>query len=134
VPEDRTRKVTELKPDTGNLYREETFTDMHVATVRRFTPVTPEGAEDRSRPTQYVGETTLMTQVGPVPVTFVLEARTLGEAFRKFPEGVQQAVEQLNERAKQLVRDEASRIVVPTAAPRDMAGPGLPGSSKIVLK
>jgi hypothetical protein len=133
VPEDRSRKLTDLKPDTGNLYREETFTDMQVATVRRFTPVTLDGADDRSRPAQYVGETTLMTQVGPVPVTFVIEARSLSEAFRKFPTGVQQAVEQLQERAKQVVLDEASRIVVPATGPGAITGGGAPGG-KIVIR
>ena len=55
------------------------------------------------------------------------EAETLDEAFKKFPEGVKAAVERLNERAKELAREEASRIVVPSAAPSGPLGGGMPG-------
>ncbi|HJP35013.1 MAG TPA: hypothetical protein QF901_03415, partial [Gammaproteobacteria bacterium] len=80
-----------------------------------------------SRPTQYIGDTTLMTQMGPIPVQFPIEAGTLSEAFEKFPEGVQEAIERLQERAKEMAREEASRIVVPGApgaGPLPGTGPG----------
>ena len=119
----------ELQVDVDNLYREESFTDMGAATVRRMTPVTADGGDDPARGVVYVGETTLMTQMGPVPVSFALEADSLGAAFEKFPDGVQEAIEQLNERAREMARDEASRIMVPGAgAPPDLGGGGLPGA------
>ena len=68
------QNILDLKVDLQGLYREETFTDLGAATVRRLTPVTPDGSPDLSRPAVYMGETSLMTQVGPIPLQFALEA------------------------------------------------------------
>ena len=46
----------DLSVDQNNLYREETFTDLKIASIRRLTPVTVEGADDPARPTMFVGE------------------------------------------------------------------------------
>lgn len=129
----------ELEVDTGNLYQEETFTDLRAASIRRHTPIKSDGTPDPERSTTYIGETTLMTQMGPFPVQFPIEADSLDQAFKKFPEGVKTAVERLNERAKELARDEASRIVVPSAVPPGMQPGGAPGGAgagagKIFLK
>jgi hypothetical protein len=130
-------ELQDLSVDTENLYQEETFTDLHAASVRRHTPVKTDGSHDPGRATMYIGETTLVTQMGPFPVQFAIEAESLAEAFKKFPEGVKAAVERLNERAKELAREEASRIVVPSAAPSGPMGGGMPGAGpggKIFLK
>ncbi|MGH7331858.1 MAG: hypothetical protein ACREKS_03745 [Candidatus Rokuibacteriota bacterium] len=120
------QNVLDLKVDLHGLYREETFTDLGAATVRRLTPVTADGLPDLSRSAVYMGETSLMTQVGPIPLQFTLEVETLEEAFRRFPEGVKVAVERLNDRAQEAMRAEASRLVVPAAMPPGMTprGPG----------
>lgn len=123
-----------LSVDTENLYKEETFTDLRSASVRRQSPVNTDGSPDTTRPTMYIGETTLMTQMGPFPVQFPIEADSLEDAFGKFPEGVKAAVERLNERAKEMAREEASRIVVPsTMPPAGVPGAGQ-GGNKIFLK
>ena len=131
-------ELRELNVDTENLYKEETFTDLRAASVRRQSPVKSDGSSDPGRPVLYIGETTLMTQMGPFPVQFAIEAKTLDEAFKKFPDGVKAAVERLNERAKELAREEASRIVVPSAMPQGVPGAGQagvpPGGGKIFLK
>lgn len=125
------QNILDLKIDLQSLYREETFTDLGAATVRRLTPVTADGSPDLSRPAVYMGETSLMTQVGPIPLQFALEAQTLEEAFRRFPDGVKVAVERLNDRAQEAMRAEASRLVVPAAMPPGMTprGPG-PGPAR----
>ncbi|MGE0483627.1 MAG: hypothetical protein AB7Q81_05780 [Gammaproteobacteria bacterium] len=114
--------------DTANLYREESITDLHAATIRRLVPIRVDGSDDPARPQRFIGDTTLMTQMGPIPVQFPLDADSLEEACRLFPEGVRGAIERLNERARELAREEASRIVVPGqgAAP----GLGMPGGGK----
>lgn len=120
--------VGDLQADTENLHREESFSDMRAASIRRFTPVDADGNPDASRPVSYVGETTVVTQMGPLPLNFPIEAGTLKEAFEQFPEGVKAALERLNERAKELAREEASRIVVPSGMPPGgMPGGGMPG-------
>ncbi len=109
--------VGEIQVDKGNLYREETYSDLKVASIRRLTPVREDGSEDPDRETIFIGETTLMSQRGPLPVQAPIEAQTLAEAFDKFPEAVNAAVDQLIEQAKEMQRQEASRIVVPGQPP-----------------
>ena len=129
---DNAQTPDSLSVDVDNLYREESFTDLRAANIKRLTPVTEIGDNDPTRPTQYIGDTTLMTQMGPIPVQFPLEAESLRAAFEKFPEGVQGAIERLQERAQEMARDESSRIVVPGGS-----GPGpLPGTGpggKLIL-
>ena len=107
--------VGEIQVDSENLYREESFSDLKVASIRRLTPVRSDGSDDPDRPTLFIGETTLMSQRGPLPVQAPIDATSLTEAFEKFPEAVNAAVEQLVEQAKEIQRQEASRIVVPGA-------------------
>ena len=109
--------MAEIQVDKTNLYREETFSDLKVASIRRLTPVREDGSDDSGRETIFIGETTLMSQRGPLPVQAPIEAKSLEEAFEKFPEAVNAAVEQLIEQAREMQRQEASRIVVPGQAP-----------------
>ncbi|MBW2385925.1 MAG: hypothetical protein JRG92_20010, partial [Deltaproteobacteria bacterium] len=93
--------IGEIEVDKSNLYREETFSDLRVASIRRLTPVREDGSVDDSRDTLFIGETTLMSQRGPLPVQAPIEAESLADAFDKFPEAVQQAVDQLIEQARE---------------------------------
>jgi hypothetical protein len=63
----------------------------------------------------YVGETQLMSQVGPLPVQAPIEADNLQQAMERFPAAVQRAVEAMINEVKELQRKEMSRIVVPGA-------------------
>ncbi len=112
-----------MSVDLANLYREESYTDLQSASVRVLIPVLPDGSTDSSRAAMYIGDTTLMTQMGPIPVQFPLEAESLDKAFALFPEGVRGAIERLNERAREMAREEASRIMVPGKTP----SPGMGG-------
>ena len=111
------RSLDALGADTESLYREETFTDLKAATIRRLTPVRANGADDTARPTLFIGETTLLTQVGPLPVQCPIEAESLADAMQKFPSAMQAAVERMVEEIRELQRQEASRIVVPGQPP-----------------
>jgi hypothetical protein len=117
--------VDSLTVDTSNLYREESVTDLRAATIRQLVPIKLDGSDDPSRTRRFIGDTTLMTQMGPIPVQFPLEATTLAEACAQFPEGIRGAIERLNERAREMAREEASRIVVPGQGGGGM--PGMPG-------
>ena len=103
--------------DRENLYLEEVFTDLKVATIRRLSPVMADGSPDETRPTLFHGQTQLMSQMGPLPVNCVIEAADLAEAMQKFPEAIGQAIERMIEEAKEIQRQEGSRIIVPGAAP-----------------
>ena len=137
MTDQRSTSAAEITVDVDNLHREEVFTDLHAASIRRLTPVKADGSPDTSRDVMYIGETNLMTQMGPLPVQFPIEAKSLDDAFNQFAEGVKGAVERLNERAKEMIREESSRIVVPGTAPPGLGGAGTPGigpgAGKILL-
>ncbi|MCE9637806.1 MAG: hypothetical protein K8T90_19060 [Planctomycetes bacterium] len=121
--------LDDLAVDAANLYREDTFTDLQTATIRRLTPVTADGADDPSRPVLFVAGTQLMSQSGPLPVNAEVEAKDLREAIAKFPDAIRAAVQRLVEEAREMQRREASRLIVPGAGQIPPGGGGLGGLS-----
>ena len=117
--------LPEVQLDPKALYREDVFTDRRAGSIRRLTPVTAEGSVDPTRPVLFSGQTQLLTPAGVLPLGFELEAGTLEEALKKFPEGVRVALEQAIDEARELRREAASRIVVPEV------GGGVPGPGPV---
>ena len=113
--EQNVQSLADLKLDEKSLYKEEVFTDLRVGSLKQLTPVTKDGSRDIGRPMVYVGETQLMSQVGPLPVQTRIEAENLAAALDRFPAAIQTAVEAMIEEVKDLQRKEMSRIVVPGA-------------------
>ncbi len=111
----RTQPLADLKLDDTNLYKEEVFTDLRVGSIKQLTPVTTEGSRDMGRPMVFVGETQLMSQMGPLPVQTKIEAENLAAALERFPAAIQVAVEAMIEEVKEAQRKEMSKIVVPGA-------------------
>ncbi len=126
MTDQRGPSAADITVDLSNLHREEVFTDLQAASIRRLTPVKSDGSQDSARDVMYIGETNLMTQMGPLPVQFPIEAKDLDDAFSQFAEGVKGAIERLNERAKEMAREENSRIVVPGAP--GAGGGAMPGA------
>jgi hypothetical protein len=125
-------ELPEIKLDPQALYREETFTDRRAGTIRRLTPVTVNGDADASRPTLFSGQTQLLTPAGVLPLVFEIEAQTLEDALKKFPESVKVALDDAIEEAREMRREAASRIVVPEVGGGGMGpGPGAGGGGKI---
>jgi hypothetical protein len=124
---------TEIKMDADKLYREETFTDNTVGTLRRLTPVTADGEVDGSRAVQYVGSTQVMTTAGPLPLSFEIEASSLSEAADAFGAAAHDAFEKTMEELREYQRQQASSIVVPGAGMDPMSGGGM-GGGKIQMR
>jgi len=103
----------ELQVNQNNLYLEETFTDLDMASIRRLTPVKPNGIKDKSRKSIFVAHTQLMTPQGPLPIQSPLEAKNLKEAMEKFPEAMKISIEKMLENLKKMQQKEESRIIVP---------------------
>jgi hypothetical protein len=116
--------LPDLRLDPAGLYREETFTDLRAGSVRRMVPVTREGKDDPSRPALYEGHASLMTQRGPLPLQFHIEANSLEEALAKFPDAARQALTETLEHIRQLQREAQSSIVVPGAGGMGPGGLG----------
>lgn len=97
----------------ADLFREDVFTDQKIGTIRRLTPVTPEGDIDSNRAVQYLGSTQVSTPMGALPINFELQANTIGEAAEQFGQAAATAVEATMKELEQLRREQASKIVVP---------------------
>jgi hypothetical protein len=110
---DEQNPQTELKIDRSNLYIEETFTDLKVGMIKRMTPVKSDGAVDKTRKSVFVGQTSLMTPGGPLPIQAVIQAKDLQQAIKKFPEAMKMAMDKLAEEAKKYQQQEQARIEKP---------------------
>jgi len=85
----------------NNLYREESFTDIKVAAIRRLTPVKPDGSEDNSRGLIFMGQSQLMTPSGPIILQSLLDAKTFEESMEKFPAAMQKEMDRVAADAKE---------------------------------
>jgi hypothetical protein len=108
-----------------NLHREEVFSDLTVGSIRQLTPVKPNGEPDKTRPLLFVGQSQIYTQHGPMPVEFPIDAKNLQLAMEKFPSAMEEFVAHLVEQAKEMQRQEQSRLIVP--------GGSTAGGSNIIL-
>lgn len=124
----------ESKMDAASLYREEVFTDRAAGTLRVLVPVTRDGGPDQTRPTVYVGEAQILTNMGPLPISFEIDAATLGEAVQKFGDASKEGVDRAMRELQELRRQASSSILVPGSAPGLSSGlpPGA-GSGKLKL-
>ena len=113
--------------DSTQIYREETFTDRKVGTIRRLTPVVADGSADPARAVLFVGQAQVMTPMGAVPISFELEASTLDAAIAKFGDAAELAVQQTVRELQEMRREQASGLVIPDAS----AGP-LPSPSDLL--
>ncbi|HEY8266334.1 MAG TPA: hypothetical protein VIG03_07150 [Steroidobacteraceae bacterium] len=113
------------------LYREDVFTDQRVGTVRRLAPVKSDGSEDVSRPPIFVGQATVMTPMGSLPLSFELPAKTLAEAVAQFGPAAQQAIEEAARELQEMRRQAASSIVIPEAGSAALKGMGGKGGLQI---
>ena len=114
---DNTAGKPDFTVDQSNLYREEGFTDLKVASIRKLIPVNADGSDDTSRTAIFIGSTQLMSEVGPLPIQAALQANNFKEALEAFPAAIEKAMESTIERLRKMQEQEQakkdSRIIVP---------------------
>ncbi len=118
--------------DPAALYREEIYTDRKVGTLRVLVPVTAAGAPDPARPTAYSGEAQLLTNMGPLPISFDIEAKSLAEAVANYAEAAKAGIERAMRELMELRRQASSSIVIPQGGALPPAG-ALGGGGKIQI-
>ena len=123
----RPESNSDIRMDASNLYREEMYTDNAVGTLRRLVPVTATGEVDASRAVQYIGSTQVLTNAGPLPLSFEIEAGSLAEAAAAFGSAAKEAFERTMEELRELQRQQASSIVIPEGGMGGMGPAGGPG-------
>jgi len=117
--------------DPNSLYREEIYTDRAMGMLRVMHPVSKEGTPDASRPTIYTGEAQLMTNVGPLPISFEIPGATLAEAIANYDDAAKEGVAHAMHEIAEMRRQASSSLVIPQAGALPPGGPY--GGGKIQL-
>jgi hypothetical protein len=126
-------RMGEMTMDPASLYREEIYTDRKVGTLRVLQPVKNDGSADASRPVVYQGEAQLMTNMGPLPISFDIDADNLADAIAGYPEATKAGVERAMREIQEMRRQASSSIVLPPAGATLGPGGTLPGGGKIQM-
>ena len=119
--------------DVEGLYQEDSFTDRRVGQIRRLTPVRPDATVDPTRPVLFIGQAEIMTNMGPVPISFEIEGKTLEEAVQGFSPTAAVAIERTVQQIQEMRRQQASQLVVPQGGMPNLGGGGGRGGGKIQL-
>ncbi len=112
-------KLSDVKMDMANLYREEAYTDLKTGGIRKLVPIKLDGSEDASRNAVFTGHTQLMSPHGPLPLQGAIDAKTLEEAVLKFPQAMEDAMNKMIEEAQQYQREQANKIITPADLKKD---------------
>ena len=124
-------RTADMKMDATSLYREEIYTDRAAGTIRVLIPVTRDGGPDQTRPTIYTGEAQILTNVGPLPISFEIEAKNLSEAVAGYAEAAKAGVEHAMRELQEMRRAQSSSLVIPQGGMPNLTGGG--GGGKIQL-
>ncbi len=121
--------------EAADLCREDVYTDRRVGTIRVLTPVLADGSTDPARRTSYVGQAQIMTNAGMLPISFEIDATTLGEAVEKFGAAAKIALEDTVRELQEIRRQAASQLVIPEpgTASAILGAGGTPRGGKIHL-
>ena len=126
-------RMADAAMDETSLYREEIYTDRKIGTLRVLSPVKADGTPDTLRRTVYQGEAQLMTNVGPLPISFDIDASSLADAVAKYAESTKAGIERAMRELQEMRRQHSSSIVLPPAG-ATLAAPGaLSGGGKIQI-
>jgi len=110
---DQPNKLSDVKMDLANFYREENYTDLKTGSIRKLVPINADGTEDSAREAVFSGHTQVMTPHGAIPIQGTIDAKTLDEAVEKFPQAMETAMNEMIEEAQRFQREQASKIVTP---------------------
>ncbi len=110
--------------DASNLYREDLFSDRRVGTIRQLTPVRADGTTDPTRAISFVGQISVMTPMGTLPITFEIDATDLGGAAAGFADAAKIAMDETMRELQQMRREAASSIIVPETGAGPAPGAG----------
>jgi hypothetical protein len=128
MPDRNEDRMPEPRMDATDLYREELVTDRRVGSIRVLNPVKSDGSPDPARRTVYVGEAQIYTNMGALPLSFEIDARSLTEAVKGYAAGAKDAMDRAVRELEDMRRQAASSIVIPRGGAGALGpGGGLPG-------
>ncbi len=116
--------VRDATMDATLLYREEIYTDRAAATLRTLVPVTEDGAPDPSRATVYLGEAQILTNMGPLPINFEIDATNLADAVAGYADAAKVGIENAMRELQEMRRQASSSLVIPQGGVPNLGGGG----------
>lgn len=116
--------MQEIRLDSSRLYREESYTDRRMGTLRKLSPVHADGSDDPSRDVLWEGSTSLLTPAGTLPLNFEIEADNFSSALEHFPAAAKEALERTMEELQELRRESSSSIITPGSSDLGKLGAG----------
>jgi regulator of protease activity HflC (stomatin/prohibitin superfamily) len=116
----------DVRMDASDLWREEIITDRKIGTIRMMVPVKSDGAPDPARATVFTGEAQMMTNMGPLPISFDIEAKSLADAVSGYAAAAKVAIERTVRELQEMRREAASGLVLPGQAGGAFGPGGLP--------
>ncbi len=122
MPEVRTVKPSDIKLDVANLHREELISDLRMGSILRLVPIRLDGSDDPARKPMFIARTQILTEYGMLPLEAPIEAATLAEAVERFPQAVEQGMQDLARSVAERQREASKQIVTPDQFQRDMGG------------
>jgi len=119
----------DVRMDANDLWREEIVTDRKIGTIRMMVPIKTDGSTDPARATVYTGEAQMMTNMGPLPINFEIEAKSLAGAVNGYAAAAKVAIERTVRELQEMRREAASGLVLPGQGAFGAGGmpPGLGG-------
>ena len=120
-------RMADATMDAASLYREDIYTDRKIGTLRVLSPVKSDGSADPARRTLYQGEAQLMTNMGPLPISFDIDANSLADAVAKYADATKAGIERAMREIQEMRRQASSSIVLPPAGATLGPGGTLPG-------
>lgn len=133
MPERNDERMLEAKMDPASLFREEVYTDRRIGTIRVLIPVKSDGSPDAKRGTVYIGEAQIFTNMGALPLSFEIDAKSLDQAVTNYAPAAKEAIEKAVREIEEVRRQAASSIVIPRGGTGGLPPGGLGGGGKIQL-
>lgn len=133
MPERNDERMLEAKMDPASLFREEVYTDRRIGTIRVLIPVKSDGSRDAKRSTVYIGEAQIFTNMGALPLSFEIDAKSLDQAVTNYAPAAKEAIEKAVREIEEVRRQAASSIVIPRGGTGGLPPGGLGGGGKIQL-
>ena len=126
-------RMLEAKMDPASLFREEVYTDRRIGTIRVLIPVRSDGSPDAKRSTIYIGEAQIFTNMGALPLSFEIDAKSLDQAVVNYAPAAKEAIEKAVREIEEVRRQAASSIVIPRGGAGGLPPGALGGGGKIQL-
>ena len=104
--------IEDIQFNGDNIYKEETFTDLEVGTIRKLTPIKADGSEDPDRKASFSATTNIMTPSGALPSMVKLKPKLSRKRLPDF-QAVNKALQKLQEDMMKMQQEQANKIVTP---------------------